>query len=117
MTKAQETKVLTPWQRIQSSIKEAKDTAKREAHSTGWLLRSRGAFITAVDSKGDRLDDGYWGVTTKKDFFKAVQLFKEKGAILISIEGGYDAARSVRDWGTGDYEPWVSEWCVDYWTK
>ena len=107
---------MTPWQRIQCEIKEARELAKEEAASYS-CIRSRGAILTAVDSKGDRLDDGNWSLTTKKDFFETVESLKENGAVSISIEGGYDVAESVRDWGTGDYEPWASFWSINYWTK
>lgn len=108
---------MTPWQKIQSRIKQAKDIAKKEAASTGWCVRSRGALITAVNRDGDRLDDGGYLITTKKDFFETVESLKEDGAVSISIEGGYDVAEAVRDWGTGDYEPDFSQWSFDYWTK
>ena len=109
--------MLTPWQRIQFDIKQEREIAKEEAASTGWCIRSRGAILTAVDSKGDRLDDSGSVITTKKDFFETVEFLKERGAVKISIEGGYDVAVSVRDWGTGDYEPDFSQWSFDYWTK
>jgi CelD/BcsL family acetyltransferase involved in cellulose biosynthesis len=109
--------MLTPWKRIKFDIKEARDIAKEEATSTGWCIRSRGALITAVNSDGDRLDDGGYLITTKKGFFEAVESLKEDGAVSISVEGGYDVAESVRDWGTGDYEPDFSQWSFDYWTK
>lgn len=107
---------MTPWQKIQCEIKEARELAKEEAASCS-CIRSRGAILTAVDSKGDRLDDGNWSITTKKDFFETVESLKKDGAVNISIEGGYDTADSVRDWGTGDYEPWAFVWSIDYWTR
>lgn len=107
---------MTPWQKIQFEIKQKRDIAKKEAASTGWCIRSRGALITAVNSDGDRLDDGGYLITTKAGFMKNVEFLKESGATTISIEGGYDVAESVRDWGTGDYEPDFSQWSFDYWT-
>ncbi len=107
---------MTPWQKIQCEIKEARELAKEEAASCR-CIRSRGALITAVNSNGDRLDDGNWSVTTRKDFFETVESLKEDGAVNISIEGGYDTADSVRCWGTGDYEPWAFVWAFVYWTK
>lgn len=99
------------------SVFQAMQETKREIKDG--VLRSRGKWIRVIANGDSLLDNGECEFKgTQKQIDEIVAKYKDvPGLEAIYIEGGIDWAACVRDFGCGDYEPWVAEWAVNILVK
>lgn len=107
---------------IKEKVREARDDAEDEArYNTGnvGVVRSRGMHLyghkndTCILGEAESWEwDG-----TLRDLNKAIAFMEKEGGHRLYICGGFNWAKSLDDMNCDEYEPWVSDWSVDVWTK
>lgn len=106
---------------LNAAISEARVLAENEAiKSCGrkGCLRSRGMSVKATSATGDviRGEAESWCFAGKAAEFTelADMLRYDTEVVKITIDGGFNWAESVRAMNDHDYEPFVSEWSVEF---
>jgi hypothetical protein len=98
---------------LKAIISDAKRQARALAGTEYRCARSRGAEVVADFLDGsDMFKEAF---LTKKALNAFIADATSKKACIISLQGGYDGADSVRDLNEYNYDPLVSEWCFEIW--
>lgn len=108
---------------LKAAVQAARATARAEAvESCGrsGCLQSRGAWIKVRNVAGEVIQGecDTWEFTgTAKQFKELADLLRYGSACTITIEGGWNWAASPRAMADLEYDPWVSEWSVEFGVK
>jgi len=105
-------------------IYDKRDEALKEGQKDYRCVFSRGTWLSTADAKGNQCDPSpeaachKWN-GSKKEIDMLISFVKGNypDVARIYISGGYDGATSLTAYYNEDYEPWVSYWSEDVWTK
>jgi len=98
---------------LKEQISEARQKAEREAKTVCSCVRSRGAWLAAVNADGNvTTESSQYEIKSMKRLMADVEHLKNEGSTKFFVDGGFDGADSVRDLNDC-YDPWVSEWSID----
>jgi hypothetical protein len=110
---------------LNKAVSDARSEAEKEARQQSAWICSRGTFLATAALDGNQCSPNVeaecptWKRTWKeiKDLVATVESdYPNVGEIYIS--GGYDGSDSMSNYYKyGDYEPWVSSWCIVLWTR
>ena len=105
---------VTDFYTLKRTISDLRRSSKEYAERTcrGSVIRSRGAWLTALTDDDKLTEDGVYEFKTVSQLREDIRTFKDKGATKFFIDGGHDAGHSVSNF-YDDYQPWVSEWQVE----
>ena len=115
----------TRLQSIKAEVKRERDLAWSDARSTNRFVISRGTWLATLDTRGNQCDPRpeaecpEWH-GTMREIAELIALVEAKypNVAKVYIAGGYDGARSLHHYNEWqEYEPWVSSWTVDVWTR
>jgi hypothetical protein len=121
--------IAQPILNAKDAVQEAREEAKAEALRSNKYVKSRGTFIgTISDKEGpvsphELADCHSWNGsnrTLRGVVDNVIANYPNVDSVCIS--GGYDGSIEgdpLKDFldGTADYEPWVSSWDVDVWSR
>ncbi|MCY9865059.1 hypothetical protein OTK49_21305 [Vibrio coralliirubri] len=108
------------WKMYNLLIQEARDHARIEATAEFSTVRSRGWWLSAsgnTDTSITENADLNATALTLQLFLEEHMELVERGAISISISGGFDGADSLYDLNNGNYTPWVTDWSFEIWNS
>lgn len=108
---------------LKEAVKNARGPAEDEARRYPWS-RSRGTMIGTTgfdDSQCAPCPGGEavpWNGTLREITETIEEVRKSYPAVrCVYVFGGYDGADTFDQLYGGDYEPWVSNWEVEVWTR
>lgn len=107
---------------LKAAVAKARLDARSEAFvecGRKGVLQSRGAFIKVIKDKNvvQGECDSWPFEGTAKQFKELADLLRYGSADSIEIDGGFNWAESPRAMADCEYDPWVSEWSVEFGTK
>lgn len=109
---------------FKNAVAIARAAAVKEAYDSASFIKSRGTFIATLDAQGQcspapEAEAHEWD-GTKRELDKLVERVQREypNVTEVYVAGGYDGFETFADQLAGEpYDPWVSSWCVTYWTK
>ena len=97
---------------LKEMVSEERAKARKEAEGCAPIIRSRGAYFTALSDDEKLTESDMIEFKGIKQLRKDIAYWKTQGATKFFIEGGFDAGESIR-YFYDDYQPWVSDWSVE----
>lgn len=108
---------------LKGAIKDARDVARKEGRQScgKGVLQSRGAYLKMIDANGNIIQgeaESWPFIGNAKEFKALADLIRYSipAGAHVEVGGGFNFAASVRDLAD-NYDPWVSEWCLEVGAK
>ena len=117
-------KHFTTRKQLDGMVKAVRDEAVAEAKKSGYpVIWSRGTWLCSADKDGQsdpcpEAEENVWDRTVAQIDSLIYRIEQDYPNIeTIYLAGGYDGAASPVALRNGDYEPWISNWTLDVWSR
>lgn len=107
---------------FKDAVRAAREEARREGLAGSTYVKSRGTFLATSNKSGQcqpcpEAEALPWD-GTKRELDTVVAKVANLDVDEVYVAGGFDGGENFRDLMTSeDYDPWVSEWSVVYWSR